>query len=88
MTKHVITTVQTIVRKYYVDVKDPEWARDSIVMNELDQFSSEFLSEDILDTQTVEDWPKARNRDSVNGATMTYDYNTEQWVTNARWDLA
>ena len=88
MAKHIITTVQVITRKYYVEVDDPTWAHDGIVMGELDEFSQQFHSEDIASTQTVEDFPKADQYESVNAATMKFNYDTESWESDVRWDLA
>ena len=88
MSKYVITTVQTIVRKYYVKVDDPSWAHDGIVMNELEEFTQHHLSEDIVDTQKVKRWPTPDQYDSVNAAVMEFDYNDDQWKATTRWDLA
>jgi len=88
MGKYVIETVQVIRRKYYVKVKDPQWAHDSIVCNDLEEFSSSFCSEDIINTTKVDKFPTAAPEDNVNAAVMTFNYDTECWDTAARWDLA
>ena len=88
MAKHIVTTVQTIVRKYYAEVDDPTWAHDSIVMNELSEFSQYHSIEDIIDTQTVVEWPKADSEYTVNGSTSVFDYAKDDWVEAVRWDLA
>lgn len=88
MAKYVITTAQIVTRKYYVEVEDPTWAHDGIVMNELSEFSQNFLSEDIVDTLEVSEWPKATQYESVNAAQMSFDYETEEWQQNVRWDLS
>lgn len=87
MTKFVITTTQTVVRRYYVEVDDPSWAHDGIVMNELEEFSQSFLSEDVVDTRQVDEFPKAAFTDSVNAATMFFDNDAHQWEKDVRWDL-
>jgi len=87
MGKYVIETIQVIKRRYYVEVDDPSWAHDGICMDELEEFSQEFYSEDIIGTQGVEEWP-TEDRDNVNGAVMTFNYDTEEWDQSVRWDLA
>lgn len=87
MGKYVVSTVQVITRRYYVEVNDPEWACDSIVFEELDHFSSRHLSEDIVGVQPVEQFPAAEENESVNAATYSYDYDGDQWVQDVRWDL-
>lgn len=86
--RFVVTTAQIVTRKYYVEVEDPTWAHDGIVMNELSEFSQNFLSEDIVDTLEVSEWPKATQYESVNAAQMSFDYETEEWQQNVRWDLS
>lgn len=86
--KFVIVTVQPIIRKYYVEVDDPSWAHDSIVMNELEEFSQSFGSEDVVSTQKVDRFPPAScARDSVNAATMEFDEEQNGWIKHVRWDL-
>lgn len=87
MGKYVIETVQVVRHKYYVEVNDPEWACDGIVMNELDPFSYTFFSEDVTNVTPVEDFPKADKYDEVNAATMHFNYETESWDQQVRWDL-
>lgn len=88
MGKYVVTTVQTFVNRYYVEVEDPTWAHDGIVMGDLDFFSCTPGSEDIVDTRAVDQFPKAENSHDVNGATMKFDNSTDKWTTEVRWDLA
>lgn len=93
MGKYVITTVTLVERKYYVDVNDPTWAMDSIVCNELDDFCQRHHSEDIISCVPVDDYPKPQDDNTgveytVNGATYTYNKETEDWDHNVRWDLA
>jgi len=85
--KFVIETVQVIKRKYYVSVEDPTWAHDGITCNELDHFSDMFLSEDIISTTEVEEFPMAGPDESVNAATMKFDEDNREWLTVTRWDL-
>ena len=93
MTKFVITTVQPLIRKYYVEVDDVEWAHDSIIMQQLEEFSQQFGSEDIIESHPVEDFPAVEPNEArifnitVNGATMKFNYETDQWDLNVRWDL-
>lgn len=85
--KFVIVTVQPIIRKYYVEVDDPTWAHDSIVMNEMQEYSQFHASEDIVSTQLVEEWPQPERQESVNAAVMQFNNETDQWDTLAIWDL-
>ena len=83
--KVVVKTVQTIVRTYFVEVPNPEWACDAIVMNELEEYSYRHLSEDILSTEVVQDWPAPDLEESVNAAVMKYDDQTNDWITGVMW---
>lgn len=85
--KFVIVTVQPIIRKYYVEVDNPTWAHDSIVMNELQDYSQFFGSEDIVSTQKVKQWPQPEPQESVNAAVMQFNNETDQWDTQAIWDI-
>lgn len=87
MSKFVVTTTQTIVRKYYVEVDDPEWAHDGIVMNELEEFAQEHFSEDIIDTLPVKEYPSVPWV-NVNGATNTFNYTSNKWIKGTDWSLA
>lgn len=87
MTKFVITTIQPLVRKYYLEIDKPEWAHDSIVMQDVAEFSQWFGTEDILTTTEVADWPKAERGETVNAATMKYLDDGDVWEMNIRWDL-
>lgn len=87
MPKYIIETIQTIKRTYYVEVVDPTWAHDGIVMGELEEFAQGFFTEDIISTQAVEDWPKLP-RALVNGAVMVFDKERDMWTQEVRWDLA
>ena len=87
MKKHIVTTVQIIKRTYYVEVDDVEWAYDGIVMGELDQFSSSFLSEDVITSKEVAEFPVAEVREDVNAAVMTFNESKDGWDSSARWDL-
>lgn len=87
MPKYVIQTAQIIKRLYYVEVNNPTWAHDSIVMSELEEFASDHLSEDIFSTTEVDEWP-TQPRGIVNGSTAVYNYTTKSWDHETRWDLA
>ena len=41
--KVVVKTVQTIVRTYFVEVPDPEWACDGICMGDLEEYSQKHM---------------------------------------------
>lgn len=88
MKKHIVNTVQIIKRTYYVEVDDVGWAYDGICMGELDQFSSTFLSEDIIGSKEVAEFPKAEVAEDVNAAVMTFNEIKDGWDSSARWDLA
>jgi hypothetical protein len=88
MSKYVIETVQVIRRKYYVKVKDPGWAEDALVFDELEHFSSSHHTEDVIGVTKVGKFPKALPTDNVNAAVMTFSYDDNMWFTSARWDLA
>jgi hypothetical protein len=87
MKKFVITTVQMVKRSYYVEVEDPTWAHDGIVMGELSEFTQEHMSEDIVVTQEVTEF-SSQPRDIVNGAVMKFDYEANRWGQEVRWDLS
>ena len=87
MKKFVIQTVQMIKRTYYVEVDDPTWAHDAITMEEIMQFSDKYLSEDIINTTEVENFPMAEDGDCVNAAVVTFDEDSGEWIHEARWDL-
>ena len=88
MNKYVIETVQVIRRKYYVKVKDPTWAHDAIVFNELEPFSSSHYSEDVIGTTKVDKFPSALPDDDVNGAVMKFNSDEDEWQCDVRWDLS
>lgn len=86
--------MQIVIHKYYVEVDNPEWACDSIVMEELDPFSSIFLSEEITRIDSCEEFPKANIKripggryESVNAASYKFNKQTNTWDSTARWDL-
>jgi hypothetical protein len=86
MPKYVIETVQVVKRSYYVEVDDVSYAHNSIAMGELDQFESNFLTEDITSTTAVDEWPTATSK-FFNAATHVFDEDTGEWDPVARWDL-
>jgi hypothetical protein len=86
--KYVIETVQVVRRKYYVKVKNPTWAHDGITMGELEHFSDQSLSEEIISTTKVGKFPKADIFDDVNSAVMEFNHDSGEWQSDARWDLA
>lgn len=83
--KVVVKTVQTIVRTYFVEVPNPEWSCDAIVMNDLEEYSYRHLSEDILSTEVVQDWPELGDDESVNAAVTKYDEDTNDWTPGVLW---
>lgn len=85
--KYVIETVQVIKRSYYVEIDDPTWAHDSIVMGELSEFAQGHYTEDISSTRQVEEWPTVPKM-LVNGAVMVFDKERDVWTEEVRWDLA
>lgn len=87
MAKFIIETVTLMKQTYYVEVEDPTWAHDGIVMNELEPFAQEFFSEDIFSTRQVDEFP-TMPRDQVNAAVMKFNYDTDGWDSEVRWDLA
>ena len=87
MKKFVIETVQVIKRRYYAEVEEAAWAHDGITMEELDEFSQEFYTEDIINTTEVDDFPKAKESENVNGAAMIFDEDSGEWKQDVRWDL-
>ena len=95
MSKHIITTVQTVINKYYVEVDDPEWACDAIVCKELEPFSYTHSMESIIEVKTLKKnkrWPMAKKMD-MNAATYKCVYSNEEhtefgvWFQDVRWDL-
>lgn len=87
MSKHVITTVQTVVSKYYVEADKAEYAYDAIVCGELECFSSKTMTEDIVDSQEVEHFPMVPAME-VNAAVYKFNNDTNLWEEDVRWDLA
>jgi len=89
MPKFVIHTVQNIKRTYYVEVDNVDWAYDALCMGELQDYAQEYLTEDVIDTRKVDRWePVEQTRHvGVNGATYSYNYETNEWVQTVRWDL-
>jgi hypothetical protein len=87
MAKFIVETAQVIRRKYYVEVRDPTWALDGVVMEELEEFSSNALMEDTLSVREVEEFPYAEETDNVNGATMVFNYDKHEWDLKVRHDL-
>lgn len=85
--KFVITTVQPIIRRYYVEVDNPEWAWDGIVMNEMEEYSQTYGSEDIISTQQFEKFPEPGLGESVNAAVMRFNDESNQWDCEAVWEL-
>lgn len=87
MAKHIIETVQIIKRKYYVEVHDPTWGEDGVVMGELEPFAYTHLGEDIINTTTViGDFPPAGKDESVNAAIMVFNYVTNEWDCRCGWE--
>lgn len=92
MDKYVIETVQVIRRTYLVKVDDPTWAHDSMLDGELEEFSSQFLSEDVVSTRKVDkfsDCADGGNYHEVgyNSAVCVYNPDTNKFEVEARWDL-
>ena len=92
--KFVIETVQVVKRTYYVEVDDPSWAMDSIVCSELEEYSQTFLTEDIVSSREVEQWPVAiagveqgGYEASVNGAVCRFQPATNSWDISADWSF-
>jgi hypothetical protein len=83
--KIVVTTTQVIVRKYFVEVDDPEWACDGVVCNELEEYSYRHLTEDIISAIVVDEWPSIDHNDSLNAATMKYNPVTDEWEKDVMW---
>jgi len=83
--KVVVKTIQTVVRTYFVDTPDAAWAADGIVCNELEEYSQKHLSEDILSTQVVVEWPRAASDESINAAVMRFDESINGWLTDVMW---
>lgn len=88
MPKFVVETVRVLRSKYYVECPEGRWAADSIIMEELDQFSDVFHMEDIASITEVEDYPVALPGEGVNGAINTYNPDTKCWDQSVRWELA
>jgi len=87
MPKYIVETVQVIKRKYYCEADDPLWINDSIIMGDLDEFSSQSLSEDITNTTQVSEFPRVGMFEDINAATYKYNYDTQSWDQVVRWDL-
>ena len=91
MSKYVVHTTQVTHNMYYVEVNDPEWAGDSIVMGELEPFAYHMGSEDVLMYEKVDKFPE-QDRESVNGATYICQYTDtgefDGFEPVVRWDLA
>lgn len=91
MAKYVIETVQNIKRTYYVEVDDPEWATDSIVMAELQEYAQQHLTEDFVSTRKVDKWGPIENCTDksigINGVTYRYNYETNDWEQFVVWDF-
>ena len=83
--KVVVKTVQTIVRTYFVEVPDPEWACGGICMGDLEEYSQKHMREDIVSTEVVEEWPNIDQNESINAAVMSYDTESHEWVTDVMW---
>lgn len=89
MPKFVIETIQVVKYTYYVEVDDVDWAKDSIVLGELDQFSTTYMSEDFLRSEQVEDFPKENRHGpdvSVNACIMKYNEKTDSFESIPAWD--
>lgn len=91
MAKYVIHTVSQFYNRYYVEVKDPEWAGDSIVMNDLEPFASTHMGENVLNYEKVKKWPKV-DRADINGAGYECEYEEDgsfkRWHQLTLWDYA
>lgn len=85
--KWIVTTVQTVYTRYYVEVDDPEWAGDSIVCGELEQYSNRYLSEDVLEYLQVDEYPESSEGpdDQINGA--TYKAITDENGDFVEWEM-
>ena len=83
--KVVVTTTQVIVRKYFVEVEDQEWACDGIICNELEEYSYRHLTEDILSVNVVDNWSAIESDESINAAVMKYNYDLDEWATDVMW---
>ena len=81
----VVKTVQTIVRTYFVEVPDPNWAADAITINELEEYSQKYLSEDIVSMEMVEEWPELRSDEIVNAAVEIFDEDSQVWERTVLW---
>lgn len=91
MAKYVVHTVSQFYNRYYVQVKDPDWAGDSIVCNDLDPFASSHMGETVLHYEKVKDWPTVPAAD-VNGAGYKCKYDEEggfeRWEQLVLWEYA
>lgn len=85
--KFVVETVTVVKQVYYVEVDDPTWAHDGIVMGELDPFAQESYTEDVCNTYEVTEFPAVQAK-LVNAATMKYNRDESRWECETRWDLA
>ena len=83
--KAVVKTTQVVIRTYFAEAPDPEWVCDGIVMQEMDHYSDKFLSEDILSVESVSEWPEIKEDENINGAVMSYDTKTDEWVADVMW---
>jgi hypothetical protein len=82
MPKFVVETVQVMRFKYFVEAPEAVWATDSIVMNELEFYSAESFSEDVISTTEVTEWPHV-DRTHVNGAIAVIADNSS--ITHKVW---
>lgn len=92
MGKYVIETVQVIRRTYLVKVDDPTWAHDAMLEGELEDFSSQFLSEDVVSTRKVEKFSDCADGGNYhemnyNSAVCVYDPDSNKFEVKARWDI-
>lgn len=92
MGKYVIETVQVIRRTYLVKVDDPTWAHDAMLEGELEDFSSQFFSEDVVSTRKVDKFSDCADGGNYhemnyNSAVCVYDPVTNKFEVEARWDL-
>lgn len=86
MKKVVVETVQTIVHRYFCEVNEPEWAGDSVAMEELEPFESVSLGEQIYRIDTVDSFKRAEGS-SVNAATYVFNYDTHKFDSKVDWSI-
>jgi hypothetical protein len=43
------------------------------------------MSEDIVSTEVVEEWPSIDQSESINAAVMSYNTETNEWITDVMW---